>query len=53
MYIYFVCIIFITIFIKIKSLCIKLIKRTINKSCVKMMYDISSSSPDGFLCRNT
>ena len=50
---YFVYIIYITIFIKIKNLCIKLVKRTINKSCVKMIYDMYSSSGDGFLCRNT
>ena len=53
MYMYFLYIIYITIFIKIKNLCIKLVKRTINKSCVKMIYDIYSSSGDGFLCRNT
>ena len=52
-YIYFIYIIRITIFIKIKNLSIKLLKRTMNKNCVKMRYDMSSSSRDGFLCRNT
>jgi len=53
--VYILCIycIYITIFIKIKDLCMKLIERTINKSCVKMTYDMSSFSRDGILCRNT